>query len=168
MEKVKFFSFLAAFCLLASLFAFPAFAASVSVSSVGSCYVGREFNVSIALNAGADIGSWDMTLTYDSRLVEYLSGANSGGAGAVRFVDNNSTAGQTSRQFTARFKAKAIGKVTFQLTVNKLINFNDFSPIAVSGGSCSVTIATPPEASSVNTLSALLVSPGDLNPACRF
>ncbi len=165
MKKLRVFSYLLAIALFAGLLAVSASAASSSLTAPGTVTVGRNFNVTVRINSDAEIGSWDVTLTYNANLLTYVSGADSGGGGAVRFANTNNAGGQYSKSFTVTFKAASVGSAALTLSVNKLSNWTDFSLISCSGASATVRIDPVPEASSVNTLSSLVISPGQLMPA---
>lgn len=157
-------SALLAAVLFSALLAFSASAASSSLTTkYNSYHVKDNVNVTVNLSSAEDIGSWDLTLNYNASLLDYVSGADSGGGGKVRFAKASDSAGVKNKSFTVSFKAKAAGSATFTLNVNKLISW-DVASISCSGASKTITIEPEATASTVNTLASLVVSPGELKP----
>jgi uncharacterized protein (DUF58 family) len=78
-------SLLLALVLVFTLLSTSVFAASASfsLSASGSVIVGKQVKVTVKLSSSEKIGSWRFSVSYDPAVLEYVSGADSGGGGAV-------------------------------------------------------------------------------------
>ncbi len=161
----KSLSFLLAFVLILSLFAFPVSAASAtfSLSGSGSVIVGNKVNVTVKFSGSEKIGSWRFSLTYDPSVLEYVSGADSGGGGAVLFSDSSDGISSYSR--TVVFRAKKIGSATVAVSGAQVVSFDSASNMSISGASKKISVTAAPILSGENNLSALALSTGELSPA---
>lgn len=152
---------------LFSLLTVPAHAASATVSitsSAGTVYSGGQFSVTIRVSADEPIGSWMFSLSYSADILEYVSGADGGGGGAVRFADSLDT-GVGSITKTVIFRAKKIGKATLSVSNPQIVGFDSLSNLRTSGASRTVNVVAAPTLSGDNILSDLSISPGELSPA---
>ncbi len=170
MKKLKSVAVLLFCCVLFVSLHFSADAAgtcTISINAPNSVTTGYQVTVTINLSGSEKIGGWDIALQYDAALLDYVSGADGGGGGAVILKDSIDY-GVSSKSFSLVFKAKKIGKATFSINNP---NISDFAsdgqmPSRMNAGNASksINIVAPPAASTVNTLSSLLVSPGELSP----
>ena len=165
MKNKILFLFLAAVVVF-SIFTVPADAASasVSVSAAGSVIVGNQVRVSIQINGQEAIGSWRFSLNYDPAYLDYVSGADSGGGGALLFADSLDH-GVASISKSVVFRAKKIGATTVTLPAPQVVGFDTITNMAASAASCNIRIDPAPTLSGDNNLSALAVSAGELTPA---
>ena len=133
--------------------------AKISVGS-GSCDIGDEVTISVSVSSSVDIYMCDIWLSYDSGVLQPVSGYSGGGGGSVRLLSTDSTS------FSVRFKAVSAGSSSISVsTSNTIISSADEDYMAVSAGSGSVTVKAPVSYSTDNTLASLDISPGVLSPA---
>ena len=154
-----------AFVLLVTLLSTDAFAASASfsLSASGSVTVGNQVKVTVKLTSSETIGSWRFSVSYDPSILEYVSGADSGGGGAVSFADSSD--GTKSLSKTITFKAKKIGTVTVSVGSAQVVSFDSAANMTVNAPSRKISVVAAPDLSGENRLSALSVSSGELTPA---
>ena len=76
--------------------------AKISVGS-GSCDIGDEVTISVSVSSSVDIYMCDIWLSYDSGVLQPVSGYSGGGGGSVRLLSTDSTS------FSVRFKAVSAG-----------------------------------------------------------
>lgn len=154
--------------LLVSTFSFQASAASGRISfSDPTVTVGDTVTISVSATSDAGIGSMDATLSYNTSLLEYISGSGdgavSGGSGSVS-LSYYSAQGPTRVSFSLKFKAKAAGTAVVNATYGEFATVDEetFTP---GLGTSTVTINPPKQASSEARLSSLKVGSGSLSPA---
>ena len=168
--KKKAAAFLAA-CLFAVLMpagVFTAYGANGRIAfSDPSATVGSEVSVNMAITAsGGSLMSADVMLSYDSDILEFVSGTDaSGDAGAIRVRGDGGTPGTDSMRFTLKFNAIAAG--TAKITVSSQEIYDSDSQLVTieREGNSTVTVGALASASDDATLKSLQVSPGVLSPA---
>lgn len=131
---------------------------SISVSS-SKVEVGQTFTVSVTISADTEFLGYDMKLNYDASRLQYVSGADGGGAGTVRFVFV--TTGGKSVTRTATFTAIATGNVTLSLT-DCLFSYG--LDVPVPGSTANIVVTNKVLSNNAN-LSSLSIKGGTLSPA---
>ena len=164
MKLKRSISILFALILICTLLPVNAFAASASfsLSGTGSVTVGNQVKVTVSLSSAEKIGSWRFSVNYDPSVLEYVSGADSGGGGAVSFADSSD--GTTSFSKTITFRTKKIGDATVSLGSAQVVSFDTASNMTVNSPSKKIRVVAAPNLSGENQLSELSVSTGELNP----
>lgn len=152
--------------LLCSIVFTASAASSAVVFSSSSVTVGSNFTVTVKFS-GSNLGSLDAKLTYDSDIVEYVSGTGNtnGGGGTVKMSAWASSANTSSFSITMTFKAKAAGSCKMSVTGIELSDFDDYSSISCSAGSNTVTVKSKVVLSSNANLTSMKLSSGTLSPA---
>ena len=158
-------SFLLALVLIFTLLSTGVFAASASfsLSASGSVTVGKQVKVTVKLSSSEKIGSWRFSISYDPAVLEYVSGADSGGGGAVSFADSSD--GITSFSKTITFRAKKIGNATVSVGSAQVVSFDSATNMTVNSPSRKISVIAAPDLSGENHLSDLSVSAGEMTPA---
>lgn len=135
--------------------------ANVSISS-GSSEVGNEVSITVTISSDAEIGGANIFLSYDSGMVEAVSGFDSGGGGTIQWVDTDT---YKSKKRTITFKVLKAGTSTISVTgASRVASMEgDYMTLATSSGS--ITGNAPVTYSTDNTLASLSISPGVLSPA---
>lgn len=155
-------SFIMAVLIMLSAMTFTAYAkdtATISVGS-GSCDIGDEVSISIKVSSSVDIYMCDIWLTYDSGVLQPVSGYSGGGGGSIRLLSTDGTS------FTVKFKAVDAGTSSISVnTSNTIVSSATEDYMAINAGSGSVTVKAPVTYSTDNTLSSLEINPGVLSPA---
>ncbi len=151
-------------CVLAGMLTFPtvsvyAASASVSVSSA-SAASGSEVSVTVSVSGDENVAMVDLWLTYDTSVLEYVSGADVGGGGSIRLLSTDNTS------FTIKFKAVNAGSAAISVNTSQSIVSSLYTDkMSISASSGTVTVKAPSTYSSNNNLSSLSISPGTLTPA---
>ena len=133
--------------------------ARVSIGSASGT-VGETVSVTVSIDASFEIGAATIYVSYDTSVLEPVSGSNTGTV-TCNFLDSNASSSQSS---SISFRIKAAG--TSSLSVigdSKVISMDDNASISRSSGS--ITGIAPASYSTDNTLSSLEISPGVLSPA---
>ena len=153
---------------MVSLFSFQASAAGGSISiSEPSVTVGDTVTVTVTAASDSDIAMFKAILTYDTSLLEYVSGSGdgtvSGGAGSVELA-YYSTASTNEVSYSLNFKAKATGDAKIETTSGVIVNADEesFTPHM---GTSTITIHSPGQASSEARLGSLKIGSASLSPA---
>lgn len=133
--------------------------AHVSISSA-SANVGDEVTITITASSDVKIELCDLKINYDSSILQYVSGFDTGGGGTGRLISPSATS------FEIVFKAINPGTAT--ISVDKSTSYTssadeDYMSLTTSSGT--VTVKAPASYSSDNTLKSLQISPGTLSPA---
>ncbi len=137
--------------------------ATFSLSGSGSVTVGNQVKVTVSLKGSEKIGSWRFSLNYDPAALEYVSGADSGGGGAVLFADSSD--GITSLSKTVVFRARKIGSVSVSVGGAQVVGFDSASNMGVNAPSKKINIVAAPTLSAENNLTGLTVAEGEIAPA---
>ena len=138
-------------------------ASSVSVSvEDASGNVGDEVSVKITISSSDEISVAYIYLSYDASALQYVSGADSGSAGSVRWIDVDTYKTKTR---TVNFKVLKAGETTVSVSSGSRVSSPSEDLMQVNPGSGTVRGNAPSTASSDNYLSSLKVSPGTLSPA---
>jgi hypothetical protein len=133
--------------------------ANVSVSSATATN-GSEVTVTVSISGDENIAMVDLWLSYDSSILEYVSGADVGGGGSIRLLSTDNTS------FSIKFKAISAGTASVSVnTAQSVISSLYTDKMSVSAANGSVTVAAPVSYSSDNNLKSLSISPGTLSPA---
>ena len=139
-------------------------AINLSVSSSSKVNRGDKVKVNVAF--GKSVGSYTLSITYDSSLFEY-SGVDKGtpttsdGTVKVVYFDTNKPATNASITFTA----KKAGTGKFSVSGSGIAPPDaSFKYDPINSGSTSVTVAEPPQKSTNNFLKQLQINVEGLNP----
>lgn len=165
MKKLKLFATLLAFVLLLSALTFSVSAASATVALSGgtSVTVGQQVKVTVTITGSETIGSWLFSLNYDPAFLDYVSGADSGGGGALRFSDSVDS-GVRSITKTVTFKTKKIGATTVSVNSPQIVGFDSLSNMSAGSASRKITINAAPTLSGDNNLASLYVGEAAITP----
>ena len=156
-------------CMLAAVFCISASAASASIHfSDPSATVGSTVTVNVSI--GEAVAFYDVRLSYDSSMLEYVSCSGStgnfsgwGGGGSVS-INDYATSGAGSFSCSITFKALKSGTANVNVAYSDLVDTNG-DAMEVSCGYSAVTISNPVTASSDSSLKELSISPGTLSPS---
>lgn len=165
---------LAATLIFSLFFALPASAATTTLSlSSKQVKKGENVTVTVKLNAGEAIYGFDITVTYDTSVLKYVSGAGSESGGKLKIVD--ALNGETSYSKSIVFSAIAEGSA--KVSASALYSGSSLNEVSGGSGSATVTVKaaasattstvsqTPSQPSTNANLSALGVDGGTLSPA---
>lgn len=138
-------------CLVVSLFPMQALAASASVSaSPSSVKPGATVSVKVTIN-GSDLGVAQGTFSYDSSILQYVSGSDSWNNGNIILRGN----GGSSMSTTMTFKALKAGTSTISVSFSEILAFSDDNgkSLGTAKGSAKVTVqaASTPKPSPTKT-----------------
>jgi len=143
------------------------FAATAYVS-VGSATgeVGSEVSIVVTVSADETMGAHQIQLVYDSSMIEYVSGFETGGNGIGAWLIYDEGA---SFSRTIRFKILKAGTSEISVgagtEVSKSMYASSTGLMSLSTSSGSITGTAPVNYSTNNNLSSLSISPGVLSPA---
>ena len=140
-------------------------AAEGSVTYGSSSYSpteGQEFQIGVYVNGSEAIGAYEFYLDYNADMMEYVSGADSGGGGRLKFTGYGDA---SSYKYMLTFRAKRAG--SSNVTISNVY----LGPLSASSGdsmtitaaaSAPVNIQGPSTASDVCRLAELNISPTGL------
>lgn len=157
--------------------------ASIAVSS-SSIEVGETVTLTVRLNSAVEIGSYQVTLAYDSSLLEYVGGEASGGAGTLT-VANYLDTPKKNVSFDLKFKGLETGTAKVETTDGMVVAYSTMDSmsfthqgvrveVTASSGTTSTeegnesteNIEDEPSSLSKDAdLYSLAVSPGSISPA---
>ena len=134
-----------------------------------SANVGDKVTVDVKVKTNdCYIGATDITLTYDTSALEFVSGGStaSGGSGSVHIAGVAGDAETNSITYQLTFKTLSAGSSKVQVSNYEIYDFDEnlVGMSHVGNSTVSVSDGTP-DASSDATLSSLTVSKGSLSPA---
>ncbi len=135
---------------------------TISVRSNRSqAVIGSTVTVTVSINSGNKLGSWEYTMSYDSSKLKLQSGTN-----PVVGYGNGS---QTSASYTYTFKIIASGTSTVSVKSYRIVDFDSESNMSVSISGASIKGITEQDLeasySKNNNLSSLGVTGYTLTPA---
>jgi len=157
----RYIGMLAVFCLLL-ISRIPVLAAEASITYGSSSYTstqGEEFQVGVYIRGSEAIGTYEFYLDYDSDKMEYVSGADSGGSGRLKFVGFGNS---NSYSYMLTFKAVAAGSCNISISsanVGPLDSSSGDSMTISEASSAPVTIKGPNTTSDDCSLATLNLSP---------
>lgn len=147
--------------------AYAAPTATFSVSAGGEASLGGSVSVTVSVSGSENMAFAQVSLNYSANVLEYQSGADSGGSGKVNLLFDCGS-GQKSVSRTITFKATATGKASLSLDNAKATpmdaNSGDWMNASVSGGA-SVNVGESKNLSGDAHIASIEVSPGTLKPA---
>lgn len=123
---------------------------------------GETFQVGVYVQGSEAIGSYEFYLDYNPDMMEYVSGADAGGAGRLKFVGYGNS---TSYSYMLTFRATTAGNCDISISGADLGPLNPASGDSMTitqASSAPVTIQGPSTASDDCSLSALTLSPTGL------
>ncbi len=127
--------------LCASLFSINTFAAANTTIafSVSNPKVGDAVTVTVKLNAGEPIYSIDGTVTYDSSVLKYVSGASSASGSTLKLIE--SPTGETSVSYKLQFTAIKEGTSNIAFSV-KYVGAS-LAMVSATGSSANLVVKNP-------------------------
>ena len=151
------------------LFMFPlvvnASSASINVSGTSSVVVGNQVSITVTLNSGSKMGSWQLDLNYDKSMLKLNSSSAEGGG---TYMVNSSSSGTKSKSYTFKFTALKSGSTKISTSGAMVYDFDTLDAMSVSNGSKNVRIMTQSELeatySSDANLKSLSVEGYEINP----
>lgn len=155
-------------CLWSGVWTASAAGSMTASASASSVTVGQPVTVTLNYSGGgAPIGSLDVRVSYDAKVLQYVScsGATAnGGSGVVLLswycIDVNAPA---SVRFTLTFKALAAGNSAVTVSTEEFIDDNSGASLGAPGKSLTVAVNDPTASSNAN-LKSLKPSSGTLTP----
>ncbi len=143
--------------------------ANFSVNGGGSVNQGDTVTLTVSVSGSENMSYAKVSLNYTSGILEYQSGADSGGSGRVSILfDCGEGAKSASRKIT--FKAVATGNASATLDTAEATTMGSAAVLpemmaANIGGGASITVEAPKSASGDAHIGHMEVSPGTLNPS---
>ena len=153
----KIVSVLAVIVLLLAAVSVPVFADSATIAlSKSKVTIGSNVTVTLKYNAGYKMYGIDLSLTYNSSVLQYVSGGTNNGS-TVKIVE--ALSGETSKSFSVTFKAIAAGGGSLSLSGAAS---GEGKGTASAGATVTVEAVQP---SSNANLGSISLSEGTLSPA---
>lgn len=153
-EILKSIVMLTAFVIFAVILNIKVYGADFNASvSSGEATQGENITVTVSMSSDVTVGAYDLALTYDANILEWVSGGDGGGGGSLRLYNDSNYA----TSYTSTITFKAIGTGSTKISVVKQgdicdIDLNDLTLKAADG---TVTVKAPSTASSNANLSSL-------------
>ena len=162
--------FLTIAALLSIFFVVNVSAASTTIAfSTNTVKPGDNVAVTIRVNGDEEIYSASISLTYNTSILKYVSGADVSSGNQLKIEDNSTQGNKLT--YTINFTAVTEGSATFSATsVYSGISLNEVTKnasatLTVKNSSTPATTTTPTAPSNNANLSALTVDGGTLTPA---
>ncbi len=153
--------------VLVLMASFPSLASRIAFSDP-SATAGETFTVKMKITATENetIGKAVVMLSYDSSMLEFVSGDGvSGGAGSLRVEGSTDSATATELSFTMTFRALRAGSTSVTIASQEVYDADSQMLTVGQEGSSSITVAAAAGDSANASLAGLQVSPGSLTPA---
>lgn len=143
MKKIgkKIGSILLMLCLTVSCFSISAFAADGTIQfSDPSAAAGDQVTVKVKAESGTSpIGDVDMTVTYDTSMLKFVSGTNAAGGDGTLQLSAKGDGSASEVSYTLEFTALKEGTATLQVTSSTAYLYND-QTLNLAAGTSTVTI----------------------------
>lgn len=146
---------------------FTALAGRIAFSDPSST-TGETVNINMKITSTGEetIGRADVTLSYDSSMLEFVSGDGaSGGAGTLKVTGSSNSTDSKELAFVLTFRALRPGNTTITIASQEVYDSDSQVVTIEQEGSSAITIAAVEGDSSNADLAGLQVSPGTLSPA---
>lgn len=138
MKKIKIISILIAILIIITLMPLNALAASASVSaSSTSVKVGDTVTINVTFS-GKNIGAVDASFSYNSSVLQYVSGGGGTSNGKIILVTDDA-GGSSSLSTSIKFKAVGSGSTNISISTLQIIDFDENS-LGSASGSVKVTV----------------------------
>ncbi len=127
-------------------------------SSSSNVTINNTFTVTVKVSSSGKLGSWQFGVSYDKSKLSLISGEPS----VVQYGDG----AISSKSYTYKFKAIAVGTATFNVENTKLVDWDSESVIPTSGSTIKINIKEPViiNYSSDNNLKSLGVEGFEISP----
>lgn len=161
------FKYFIATAALSAFLSVQALAATASISfSDPSVTVGSEVNVTMKVSStDGTLSRSDITLGYDSNLLQFVSGTDAeGGAGTVRVKGATNGAGTGTLEYNLKFNTLSSGSASIKLANYEVYDTDEAIAEVTHQGSSTVTVSSKSASANNALLSSLQVSPGTLTP----
>ena len=161
------FKYFIATAALSAFMSVQALAATASISfSDPSVTVGSEVNVTMKVSStDGTLSRSDITLGYDSNLLQFVSGTDAeGGAGTVRVKGATNGAGTGTLEYNLKFNTLSSGSASIKLANYEVYDTDEAIAEVTHQGSSTVTVSSKSASANNALLSSLQVSPGTLTP----
>lgn len=185
-KKCSAFILATVLCVMSMHMPVHAATANVSIALSGSSLtIGDTVTATVSVSTDAAIGSYSLSVSYDSSVLEYTGGSGSGGGGTV-LIAGYGDGSQTRLSATLNFKAIGNGSTSISTSGGEAYGWDE-SVLEISHAGATVTVSAPqaPEentsgngngdstqstqapltGSGDNYLKSLEISPGTLQPA---
>ncbi|MDE5781025.1 MAG: cohesin domain-containing protein [Lachnospiraceae bacterium] len=119
---------------------------------------GEEVHVNVNVTSEENIGTFDLRITYDSSILEYVSGADNGGSGVLQIL--NSELNQTNtvtKELVFRALKEGSSDIAVQAASSNVLDMGA-NPMDIAGGLGNITVGGSNGASSDNNLTSLSIS----------
>ncbi len=166
-KRKRFLAGAALTALMAVSVSFAALAARIEFTDP-SASTGQTVTVEMKVKAeGTEtIGKADVTLSYDSSLLEFVEGTGAtGGAGTLRVTGSPNSQNATSLSFSLKFRALRAGSAEIGISSQEIYDSDSQSVSVSHEGRSTVTIAAAAGDSGNADLAGLQISPGTLSPS---
>ena len=127
-------------------------------SSSSNVTINNTFTVTVKVSSSGKLGSWQFGVSYDKSKLSLISGEPS----VVQYGDGVIS----SKSYTYKFKAIAVGTATFNVENTKLVDWDSESVVATSGSTIKINIKEPViiNYSSDNNLKSLSIDGFEISP----
>ncbi|MBR5968634.1 MAG: cadherin-like beta sandwich domain-containing protein, partial [Lachnospiraceae bacterium] len=153
--------------LMADTEAMAASAAIAFEKDLETVRVDDVVTVTLKLTADAIIGTFEGYISYNSDVLDFVTGPETivGGEGILKINDSDPDARFNERSYLIFFKATGIGSCDIKMRGNPEIYQaeTDF-PMSVSSSPLTIDVLASQKASSDASLAAMKISPGTLTP----
>ena len=104
-------------------------------SSSSNVTINNTFTVTVKVSSSGKLGSWQFGVSYDKSKLSLISGEPS----VVQYGDGVIS----SKTYTYKFKAIAVGTATFNVENTKLVDWDSESVVATSGSTIKINKCIP-------------------------
>lgn len=132
--------------------------ANISVSSQ-NVPKGEEVTVNISVSSDQNIGAFDLRITYNSKILEYVSGADNGGSGVIQVLNSELTqSANVTKELVFKAVSEGVSEIAVQAASSTVMDINA-AAMDIAGGTGSVTVGEG--ASGNNSLTSLTIAAVD-------
>ena len=161
-KKILSIIFITTIIIFSNVMHINAATANISVtSSTSKIVVGNTFTVTIKVSSSSNLGAWEFTPSYSTKLFKLMSGESP----VVAYADG---AGLKSKTYTYKFKAIAKGSGSITVKSAGVLDWETKSNMTISAGSKSITVITQADLeasySKNNNLKSLSVTGYEITP----
>ncbi len=134
------------------------FAAANIEISADNAAADQEVKVKVTVNSDQNIGTFDLRITYDTTLLDYVGGADNGGSGVLQVLNSDLTQSNTvTKELTFKALGEGTATVNVQTASSNVLDMNA-NPMEITGGTGNITIGNSQGGSADNSLSSISVS----------
>lgn len=156
-KQIAVFSAVVLCCVLTAGISVYAATANIDIPAQNAAN-NEEVKVAVNVTSEENIGTFDLRITYDSSILEYVSGADNGGSGVLQVLNSELTqSNSVSKELVFKALKEGNAQIAVQSASSNVLDMGA-NPMEIAGGVGNVTVGPNNAPSADNNLTSLVIS----------